>query len=182
MIQEICLDGNLTAAYRKLRHSQGVKFQLTRSRSQKPDIGACEKQEGVETTSQLVIARRKATKLFESVEESRDEVSHLVAMPVGLALGRAVAPRRDDGLSARGFNGFDQGVTVVSLVGHDSSGRNRRHQCGTLRYVGRLTARQDQTQRVTQGVDTGMDLSGQPASRAADRLIATVFLSAPAEC
>ena len=88
-------------------------------------------------------------------------------MPVGLALGRAVAPRRDDGLSARGFNGFDQGVTVVSLVGHDSSGRNRRHQCGTLRYVGRLTARQDQTQRVTQGVDTGVDLGGQPAPRTA---------------
>ena len=43
MIQEICLDGNLTAACCKLRHSQGVKFQLTRSRSQKPDIGACEK-------------------------------------------------------------------------------------------------------------------------------------------
>lgn len=93
MIQEICLDGNLTAACCKLRHSQGVKFQLTRSRSQKPDIGACEKQEGVETTGQLVIARGKAAKLFESVDESPDEVSRLVAMPVGLALGRA--PFRD---------------------------------------------------------------------------------------
>jgi hypothetical protein len=51
-------------------------------------------QEGVEATGELVIARRKPTKLLEPVEESLDEVSCLVAMPVGLALGRAVAPRR----------------------------------------------------------------------------------------
>lgn len=111
-----------------------------------------------------------------------DEVSCLVAMPVGLALGRAVAPRRDDRLSTRGFNGFDQGVAVVSLVGDDSPGRNGRHQRGALRYVGLLSAGQDQTQRIAQRVDTGVDLGGQPAPRAADRLIATVFFRAPAEC
>lgn len=50
------------------------------------------------------------------------------------------------------------------------------NQGSPLRDVGLLSGRQDQAQRVAQCVDTGVDLGGQSAPRAADRLIATVFL------
>jgi hypothetical protein len=117
-------------------------------------------QEGIEATGELVMARRKSTKRLEPVEESLDEVSCPVAMPVGLALGRAVAPRRDARLGTRGFNGFDQGVAVVSLVSDDSPGWNGRHQRGASRYIGLLSTGQDRTQRITQRIDTGVALSG----------------------
>lgn len=64
----------------------------------------------------------------ETFEQSPKTVSCLVAMPVGRALGRSVAPRRDDRLGTRVFDGLDQGVAVVSLVGDDRPGRNGRHQ------------------------------------------------------
>ena len=139
-------------------------------------------QERIEPRSELVVARREAPELFEPVEESLDEVSRFVAVPVGMALGRAVASRRDDGLGAGSLNRFDKSVAVVSLVGDDSSGRNGLDQRGPLRDVRFLPASQDQAQRVAEGVDTGVDFGGQPTPRAADRLIATVFLGAPAEC
>ncbi len=103
-------------------------------------------------------------------------------MPVRLALSRAVSARGNDGLGAGGFNRFDQGVAVVPLVGNNRSSWNGIDQCSTLRDVRFLTAGQDQAQRVAEGINADMDLGGQSASRAADRLIATVFLSAPAEC
>lgn len=139
-------------------------------------------QEGVESIGKFVVSGCDTAKLLEPVEEALDEVSCLVPMPVSLALGCAVAPGRDDRRGARGFNGFDQGITVVSLVGHDGPSRNIRHQRSPLRDVGLLPARQDQAQRIAQCVDTGVDLGSQSAPRVADRLIASVFFGAPAEC
>ena len=120
--------------------------------------------------------------MFKPVEEALDEVSRFVAVPVGIALGRAIASRWDDGLGASGFNRFDQRIAVVSLVGDDGAGRNSLDQRGPLRDVRLLPTGQDQTQRIAKRVDTGVDLGAQPTPRAADRLIATVFLGAPAEC
>ena len=103
-------------------------------------------------------------------------------MPVGFSLNGAVAARRNNGLGAGSFNCFDLGVAVVPLVGDDGAGCNGLNQRSRLSDVRFLPASQDKAQWVSEGIDTGMDLGGQPTSRAADRLIATVFLGAPAEC
>jgi len=139
-------------------------------------------QESLETVGQFVVARRKATKLFESVEESLNEVSRLVAMPVDRALYRSVAAGRNDGLSAGRLDSFDQVVTVVALVSDDRLGLKGVNQRPALRDIGDLSSGQDQAQRVAERINTRMNLGGQPASRAADRWIAAVFFSAPAAC
>jgi hypothetical protein len=41
-------------------------------------------QERIEPRSELVVARREAPELFEPIEESLDEVSRFVAVPVGM--------------------------------------------------------------------------------------------------
>jgi hypothetical protein len=51
-----------------------------------------------------------------------------------------------------------------------------------LRNIGRLTTGEDQAQWIAQGIHACMDLGSQPTARAAERLIATVFFDAPAEC
>jgi hypothetical protein len=139
-------------------------------------------QKGVESLGEFVAASGKATELLESVEEPLDQIPCLVAMPVDRALYLAIGSRRDDGLRAGGFDGVDQFVAVVSLVRDDGLGRYFADQCAALRHVGDLPAGEDQAQRITQGIDAGVNFGGQPASRPSDRLIATVFLGAPAAC
>lgn len=139
-------------------------------------------QECVESIGQFVVSGCDTTELLEAIEESLDKVSRLVAMPVDFALGVAVAPWRDDGLGTGSLDGFDQGVAVVPFIGDDCAGGDRLDQGCALRDIGNLACGQDQTNRVTKCIDTGMDLGAQPAPRTADRLIATVFLGAPAAC
>ena len=137
-------------------------------------------QEGIESIGEFVVSRGEAAELLETVEESLDEVSRLVAVPVDLARRIPVAAGWDDGLSAARLDHLDQGVTVVALVGDDCLGRYGLDQGRPLRDVGDLSAGQDQADGVAQRIHAGMDLGGQSAPRASDRLIATVFLGAPA--
>lgn len=134
-------------------------------------------QKGVEAMSQLIVSRGETAELFESIEESFDEIFRLVTMPVDFALREPIASRRDDGLSARGFDGFNQYIAVVSLVSHNCFGRDGCHEGGPLRDISELSAGEDQSDRIAQRIDRHMDLCGQPAPRSADRLISTVFLT-----
>ena len=61
-------------------------------------------QEGVEATGKFVVSSCDTPELLEAIEESLDEISRLVAMPVDLARRIPVAARRDDGLSTVGLN------------------------------------------------------------------------------
>src|SRR5664279_3023025 len=45
-----------------------------------------------------------------------------------------------------------------------------------------LTSRQEDGDRIAEGIDQGMDLGAQPAARAADRLVLSGFFWAPALC
>lgn len=137
-------------------------------------------QEGVESIGKFVVSGCDTAELLEAIEESLDEVSCLVAVPVDFAFGVAIASRRDDCCGAGGLDDVDQGIAVVTFVGDDSAGRDCLNQGSSLRDIGNLAGRQDQTNRIAQGIDTSMNLGGQPAPRATDRLIATVFLGAPA--
>lgn len=107
-------------------------------------------------------------------------MASLVAMPVDISLGFAVAARWDIGQCLGRFDRFDELVAVVAFIGRDCGGGDVRKQGG--RHISDLATGQDQTQRIAQGIDTGVNLGGQSATRPTDRLIATVFLRAPAEC
>ena len=139
-------------------------------------------QEGVESIGKFVVSGCDTSELLEAIEESLDEVSCLIAVPVDFALGVAVASRWDDRFGTGGFDDVDQGIAVVTFVSDDSTSRDCLNQGSPLRDIGHLAGRQDQANRITQGIDTSMNLGGQPAPRATDRLIATVFLGAPAAC
>lgn len=135
-------------------------------------------QEGVEATSQFIVTRGEAAELLKSIEESLDEVSRLVTVPVDFALRKPIASGRDDGLSTRGFDGLDQRIAVISLVGNHRPGWDGRYEGSPLCDIGDLTAGQDHSDRIAQCIDRRMDLCGQPSPRSADRLIATVFFGA----
>lgn len=139
-------------------------------------------QEGVKTIGELVVAGAKAAELLEAIGKSFNEVARLVALPVVPALCVAVAARRNDGFGTGGLDGGNQGIAVVALVGNDSLRRDGLDQGSALGDIGDLARRQNEANRITQRIDAGMDLRGQSTSRAADRLIATVFLGAPAAC
>ena len=119
-------------------------------------------QEGVESICKFVVSSCDTAELFETIEESLDEVSCLVAVPVDVAFGVAIASRWDDRLGTGGLNDVDQGIAVVTFVGNDSAGRYCLNQGCSLRDIGHLAGRQDQTNRITQGIDTSMDLGGHP--------------------
>jgi len=134
-------------------------------------------QESIEAVGEFVVAGREATKLFEPIEESLHQVTRFVPLPIELARGASVAPRRDDGLSPRLGDHCDEHVAVVSLVGDNCISLDGIDQCGPLCNVGYLATGEDQAQWIAQGIHACMDLGSQPTTRAADRLIATVFLT-----
>lgn len=80
----------------------------------------------------------QATELFEAIEKSFDQIACLVAMPVDLALEVAISPGPDDGLRPARFDGFEQGVAVVSLVGNDRFGGDALNERSALTNVGNL--------------------------------------------
>ena len=86
--------------------------------------------DGTETAGQLVVATRDTTEILEAIEETFDQVARLVAMPIDGALIDSVASQRHIG-----------------------------DQCRSLSHIRHLSAGQDQTQGITQGINAGMDLS-----------------------
>lgn len=139
-------------------------------------------QKSVETAGEFVVARGNSTELLEPIEEALYQMACLVAMPVDGALIDSIAARRDIGCGVGSFDGFDQLIAVVAFVGRNDSGWNASNQRGALGHIGDLSAGQDQTQRIAQCIDASMNFRRQSTTRSADRLIATVFLGAPAAC
>ena len=134
-------------------------------------------QESIETAGQLVVASRDTTELLEAIEETFDQVARLVAMPIDGALIDSVASRQDICKGCAGFDGFDQFIAVVAFVGRNGGCWHIGEQCRSLSHIRHLSAAQDRTQGITQGINAGMDFRRQSTARSADRLIATVFLA-----
>ena len=117
-------------------------------------------QKGVESIGKFVVSGCDTAELLETIEESFDKVSRFVTMPVDFALGVAVASRWDHRFGTGGLDDVDQGIAVVTFVGDDSAGRDCLNQGSPLRDIGHLAGRQDQTNRIAQGIDTSMNLGG----------------------
>jgi len=137
---------------------------------------------GIESIGKFVVSGGDTTKLLESIEEALDQMTSLVPMPVDRTFIFPIATGRNIGLSTTRLDGCYQFITVVAFVGCNCGSLDPGDQCGTLSHIGDLSAGQNQTKGISQSIDAGVDLGAQPASRPADRLIATVFLAAPAEC
>ena len=73
-------------------------------------------------------------------------------------------------------------VGVITLVGEQGLRLDKRQQRVGLRDVMDLPTREAERQRIAQGVNDHMDFRREPAARAADGLVETPFLRAPAEC
>lgn len=141
-------------------------------------------QEGVVTRDQFVVSGCDTSELLEPIEEAFDQISGLIAVPIDGALCFAIAAWRDDGLSARCFDGLNQGVAVVGLVGNDRLGLEVLDQRLPLCNVSDLARSHDQADRIAQRIDTCVDLGCQPTTGSADGLVLmrTVFFRAPAAC
>ena len=107
--------------------------------------------EGVESIGKSVVLGCDPAELLEAIEESLDEVSCPVAVPVDFAFGVAIARRRNDRFGTGGLDDVDQGIAVVTFVGDDSAGRNGLYQGSPLRDIGNLAGCQNQTNRVAEG-------------------------------
>ena len=137
---------------------------------------------GLESIGKFVVSGGDATERLESIEEALDQMTSLVAMPIDRTFVRPIATGRNVGVSPSRLDGFDQFVAVIAFVGGNRGGLDTGNQGRPLGHIGDLSSGQAQAKGIAQGIDAGVDLGGQPASRTTDRLIVTVFFRAPAEC
>lgn len=137
---------------------------------------------GEEVLGGFFIAGCDASELFEEVEETLDEVALGVKREITFAAHFAVGFGRDHRLDSAHGQGFDEAVSVVTLVGDEDLRLDFGQQRFGLGDVVNLTAGQADRQRVAERVDDGVDLGRQPAARPPDRFPASVFLGAPALC
>ena len=73
-------------------------------------------------------------------------------------------------------------VGVISLVGEDGFGLDKRGECFSLCDIVNLPARETERQRIAQSVDDSVDFCCEAAARAAYGLVEAPFLRAPALC
>ena len=138
---------------------------------------------GEKISGGLVVTGGEGAKLLELTEEVLDEMAGPVGMPVEPALDFAIASGWDD----EGFSCGSQGlynalIGVKGHVGHEHRGCHLRQQrVGAIQIVG-LAGRKLESERISQGIDHGVDFGAQSASAAPDRLLFAVFFWAPALC
>jgi hypothetical protein len=138
---------------------------------------------GEEVSLGLVVARRDGTELFEPGEEVLDQMACLEEIAVIVSADFAVGLGRDRRrLTGRGEWRNNPFVGVEGFVGDQNIGLHRWQKVIGSDEIMRLTAGQEETDWVAQGIDQGVDLGAQPTARAADCLVLAGFFCAPALC
>lgn len=97
-----------------------------------------ERQEG---QGELVVARGDASELFDTGEETLDQVAVAVEMMVEGTGLESIGARRDHGLAALCRDCLNEGIGIVALVGNDKVGGCVLDQCLRLFDVGDLPCR-----------------------------------------
>jgi hypothetical protein len=91
--------------------------------------------------------------------------------------------RWDDGCLAGLGQRFEHPlVGIEGFVGNERLGLKLREQGIGSSQVMLLTAREMKADRIAERIHQGVDLGGQPALAAPDRLVWPCFLGAPAAC
>ena len=126
-----------------------------------------------EVSGGLVIAGRNRSVLLELTIEVLHEVARLVQF---LVVERSITLGRNDELFSCRKQRFDDTlIGIGSLVCQQGVGLHLgQKQVGTLQIMG-LPRSQEEGQRISKGVDHGMDFSAQSAFAAPDRLVFAVF-------
>ena len=134
-----------------------------------------------ERLGEFVVARGDASELLDTTEETLDQISAFVDMPVERARVESVGARGNNHLTALCGNGLGEGIRIVALVGHDEFGGLILDQRGSLLDIGDLTCGKNDPQRIAQSIHGDMQLGSQSTPRPTDFLTARFFW-APAEC
>src|SRR5438874_3890775 len=135
--------------------------------------------EAEEVSRGLFVARRDAAVVLDSVHETLDQVPFFVQVLVVVSRLLAVALGRNDRLCSVRFNGLDEGVAVIALVGQDGLGLvalQKRLRLGDIRL---LPGSQLEFHRQTEAVDSRMKLRGKTATRAAQCLVFRLYAGTP---
>lgn len=137
---------------------------------------------GEEISGGFFVACRDASEMLEDVEKSFDQVALAIEGEITPASDLAIRFRRDDGCDGAPFEGRDQCVCIIALVGEESFGFDLLDQCVGFLNIVNLAPGQTDRQRVAQRIDDGMDFCREAASRTTYGLVETPFLRAPALC
>ena len=126
-----------------------------------------------EVSGGLVRAGRNRSVLLELTIEVLHEVARLVQF---LVVERSITLGRNDELFSCRKQRFDDTlIGIGSLVCQQGVGLHLgQKQVGTLQIMG-LPRSQEEGQRISKGVDHGMDFGAQSAFAAPDRLVFAVF-------
>src|SRR3954469_14981478 len=138
---------------------------------------------GQEASCGLVVAGGNGPELLELGEEVLDEVACLVEVFVEGARRLPGFPRWDDGcLASLGQRIKHPLVRIERLVGNERLGLKLREQRIGSSQIMLLTTGQVKADRIAERIHQGVDLGGQPALAAPDRLVWPSFLGVPAAC
>ena len=136
-----------------------------------------------EIASRFIVAGGDGPELLELGEEVLDQMPGLVEVFVKGARGLAGFPRRDH----RRLAGFGERrehalVGIERLVGDERVGLKLRQQGIGSRQIVLLTTGEMKADWIAECIHQRVDLGGQPALAAPDRLVWSSFLGAPAAC
>lgn len=148
----------------------------------KPSERADQVEAGEEVPGGLLVTGGDAAKMLDGIEEPLDEIAFAVEREVAGTFDFAVRFRRDDRLDGAPFEAGDEAVGVITFVAEKGSGLDLGSQCFGLRDIVDLASGETEHERISQGVDDGMDFRRQAAARAAYGLVLAPFLRAPALC
>jgi hypothetical protein len=131
---------------------------------------------GEEVSGGLVVAGRNGSVLLELTIEVLHEVACLVQFLVVEALNLSITLGWNDELFSCGEQRLDNAfIGIESLVCQQGVSLHLGQKLvGTLQIMG-LPRSQEESQRISEGVDHGMDFGAQSAFAAPDRLIFAVF-------
>jgi hypothetical protein len=138
---------------------------------------------GEEVSGGLVVARCDGAELLEFGEEVLNEVARLVDVVVVFAGQAAICLWRDHNVFAgRDERHDDPLVGVEGLVSNQRVGLHRGQQVVGADEIMRLSAGQEEVDRVTECVGQDVDFGAQSTARSPNRLVLADFFSAPALC
>lgn len=128
-----------------------------------------------EAAGELVVAGRDGAIDLEPAEGALDAVAQAIELPAVADRLCAVSPAGDHWRDAAGDEVVADRVAVVALVGDQRAGRveRQRHQRVVALAVRRFAAGEVEAERSAAGVTDTMNLTGEPAPRAAKRLFAS---------
>lgn len=130
----------------------------------------------------LVVSRGDGPKLFEFAEEILDQMSRFVEMLVIRTQALTIGARGNDHGLASLLQRLDHTfIGVECFVGdHDFGVDCGKQQIGAVEIMS-VAGSESEAGWIAERIDSGVDLGGQPAFAAPDRLVAP-FFGAPALC